>query len=529
MGIKDNILKHLNDHALGKARIFYFFYEAITRSLPRYLGLYYKHTLLLSPRQVAILLSARYFTLLFGSPFLGSIADKMNRYRNVLIITLLAFLTTYIMVPLVEPVDNFHCMDHVYNHSLSAKSFKHETVNTNVHVHTYLNELKTDSLGDNHYHGNLMYDLFYTWPFDTWEYLETDRITRKVFITLLIVTIIGEFFASPAETFADLYTLQSLGKDTKKFGLQIIPGLVGLLIISLTFSILTNTNVDLKDDFCHMGHVINYSPFLFVIYFMLFICIVVGFFFKYTRSYDSRQTEDRCCCRCNFLSTLLVLIKTPTYAAYAVAVVFSGMAVGIKDLYIYHYITEIGGPLYMLPIVIIVHFVSRMVALVLSPMLLEKYGHIYIISAGLLINGITFVAYSVIENPWLVFLVEPFEGVSQLSWVAIVTYAGSPAKIGASIQGVVHGFYRGLGIAIGFIVVSVLILKYGYLALFLALGIIYFLVFGFYLGVTHAFPKKETIAEEYGGYMIVQEQDEDHSGDEKVGYEYEKLDTSFLE
>ena len=44
---------------------------------------------------------------------LGSIADKLNRFRNILIVTLLALLLTYLVVPIVEPIDGFNCLEHM--------------------------------------------------------------------------------------------------------------------------------------------------------------------------------------------------------------------------------------------------------------------------------------------------------------------------------------------------------------------------------------------------------------------------------
>lgn len=118
MGIKDTLIELNEQNPLHKAKVFYFIFDAVVKTLPRYLGMYYKHTLLLSPHQVAILLSVRPFTLIFGSPFLGGIADKTNKFRHVILISLVTLLVTYILVPLVEPAEGFNCQEHVhFNHS----------------------------------------------------------------------------------------------------------------------------------------------------------------------------------------------------------------------------------------------------------------------------------------------------------------------------------------------------------------------------------------------------------------------------
>ena len=302
-----------------------------------------------------------------------------------------------------------NCKHHLGGRQLSAKNFtthynvSHKSGGFHVTIHRYNSEVKTD-----HYHGNLMYDLFYTWPLDTWEYQKTDDITQTIFITLLIITVVGEFIASPSETFADVYTLQTLAnKDRDKFGLQLIPGLVGWLTISISFAVATNLNVDLKDDLCHMGHVINFSSYMYVFYAMIFICMLVALTFKYNEKIAHGEELPRCG-QCNLFAALPVLAKTPAYAAFAFVVVFCGIGAGVKQLYIYHYVSELGGSLVMLPIVTVVHFLSNLCALLLSPMLLQKYGSVKIIYTGLLANAVTFVVYAVMEKPGLVFLVETF-------------------------------------------------------------------------------------------------------------------------
>lgn len=119
-------------------------------------------------------------------------------------------------------------------------------------------------------------------------------------------------------------------------------------------------------------------------------------------------------------------------------------------------------------------------------------------------QAVTFVVYSVIENPLLVFLVEPFDGITgQLCWVAIVTYVGTPSKIGAALQGLTHGLYRGFGMSLGYLLVSVMILHYGYVVFFLGMGLLFFFVLGFFITVTLMYPSEESIAEQYNQYHLL--------------------------
>ncbi|XP_066921684.1 major facilitator superfamily domain-containing protein 6-like isoform X2 [Clytia hemisphaerica] len=551
MGIKETLSDINADHPLHKAKAFYFLFDAAIKTLPRHLGMYYKHTLLLSPHQVAMLLSVRPFLLIFGSPVLGGIADKTNKFRHVMLISLLTFLVTYVLVPLVEPVEGFNCKEHVhFNHSanhinISTPVFHklHKQIVSNgarvkVEVHKYYQMVNEEGTNNHQYDGNLMQDLYYTWPFDMYEYELTDDITQKVFNVILLITIFGEFFASPSETFADLYTLRALGSNHNRYGWQIISGLFGFFIVSIAFAASSDIRLQLKDDFCHVGHVINYSPYLFVVYGLVGACILIAATFQYRLfpKPTAPRKDDGCNCDCNFIKALPVLAETPAYTAYAIAVIFCGFACGVKQLYIYHYLTELGGPHQLIFVVLSVHFISGFLALLASPYLLERFGASNLIAGGLLLNGISFVVYSLIKNPWLILIVEPFHGLCQeLSWVAIVTYAGAPPQIGAALQGTVHGLHKGLGLALGYYAVCVLILKFGYVGFFLATGLLFFVVFGFYLFVIRMYPKEESIADSYSCYSKIHQQDVDSDGEETVemfqkgDYNNETLDRSFLE
>jgi len=209
-------------------------------------------------------------------------------------------------------------------------------------------------------------------------------------------------------------------------------------------------------------------------------------------------------------------MKTPSHAAFAIIVVFCGFSVSTRTLFIYSYIRDLGGNTVLMIVCTAVHMFSNSIALLMSPSLLQRYGHENLISAGLIINALTFIAYSVIEDPWLTLIVEPFDGIcNSLVWVSIITYVGAPPRIGAALQGLTHGLYRGLGVAIGYFVASIFILKFGYTALFVGLGVLYFFLFGGYIAVLHVWPTC-TISEEYTNYALLFQQDDEASEEREI-------------
>lgn len=512
MTTKDKIANMIDKNPLAKAKIMYFFYEAISKSLPGYLASYYKHTLLLAPHQVSILVAARYFAVLFGSPVLGSIADRLGRPRNILIVTLLALLATYLIVPIVEPIDGFNCKEHLHKHPIKNYSILTKASDASGGLYTaHPDPLK------GHYHNELMFGLFYSWPFEAWEYEETDGITKKVFVTLLVVTLVGEFFASPSETFIDLYTLQTLKSERDRLGLQILPGVFGWMIVSTVFIFLQSIQQSsYNKDFCLVGRVVDSTPYLFVVYGMILVCLLIALMLQYNTDRTKEETDLKdlhCSCvnlrQAKCLKALSILFSKPAYVAIAIAAIFSGFGSGTKTLFIYSYIKDLGGSPILFFAILAVDFVSNVIALILSPWLIKKCGHENLIAAGLFINGITFVTYSMIDDPTLVMIVEPFDGIcNSLAWVSLLTYVGCPPQIGAALQGLIHGLYRGLGVAIGYFIVSVFILKFGYLALFIGLGLTYFIVLCGFICVTNIWPAP-TIADEYTRYSLLLDNPDD--------------------
>ena len=210
------------------------------------------------------------------------------------------------------------------------------------------------------------------------------------------------------------------------------------------------------------------------------------------------------------------MCRSPSYIAFAFVVIFSGFSNATRTLFIYTYLRDLGGTTVLIIVISAVHMVSNTLALLLSPQLLNRFGHESLMAAGLFTNAITFFVYALIEKPWWVLLVEPFNGIcNALAWVAIVTYVGAPPDIGAALQGLTHGLYRGLGVAVGYFFVSKCILEFGYLALFVGLGLVYMFLFGGYVTVLHYWPCP-TISDEYTNYARLFEDDdmEDAEGEE---------------
>ena len=583
MGLKE-FYSSINMDLL-KAKAFYFFFIGAMGTLGPYLFLYYKHTLLLSPKQTIILFTVRSLCLLVASPLLGTIADKLNRFRNILLICLAGYLVTYAAVALVDPIEGFNCKSREHADQIMARldklanvpvisknqtikpvstttvrprvnqagdvlddSYNFETKASNsekMDFHFFQRELDDSleksrnlknqhpdvrsilhsdgrkrrnarqlSMDENYYHGGFLEDSLYSWPFSKSEYKVTGYLTRPLFITILIITLLGELIASPANTFADVYTLQTLGPEqSHEYGNQIITGVIGQGIMSGILISLTHFKFMEEEAPCLKGSVLNDKPFFYAFFVCIAASLSIASFFHFHR-YKEHIDENgkgkfKKVFKCKVFEAIGPLLSNTSHATFLFVILICGVGDGVKSAFLYTYLNELGGEhKHLLPVVTGVHIASHIVFLTLSSMLLRKFGHVKIIYAGLLTYALSFVLYSIIDNAWLVLIAEPFDGLArQLTRVAIITYVGSPPEVGAALQGSTHGIYIGLGISIGGFLFGLLVFKFGYVSVFISLGMSFLLIFALYLGVNHFSDPSTTVAETFTEYFSVPEGD----------------------
>ena len=121
-----------------------------------------------------------------------------------------------------------------------------------------------------------------------------------------------------------------------------------------------------------------------------------------------------------------------------------------------------------------------------------------LVTAGVLVYALSFIVYGIVDDPTWVFLIEPLDGIArQLARVAIISYIGSPPEIGAALQGLTHAIYLGLGAGIGTFICGYLVHQYGYIMVFIIMGALYLIGFGFCLAVNHFLPYEKTIYESF--------------------------------
>jgi MFS family permease len=281
-------------------KLFYFFFFAAYGALFPLLALYFKQ-LGMNPTQSGMLVGFRPFVEFFSAPLWGGLADRWKRGKTLLMIALLSWILFTISIAFVRPktegcvVWNNSTTSFVHYHSLEKpvghvpllhgdggmKHVDEEGFNANqlsfgkspVSLNSSRNlHLNVDGLGEQNIkdlvtprHTNVVY--------------HQERI-NQVFIVLLVIIIVGEFFCAPAISLADTAVLSHLSNEevhgSSSYGRQRMFGSVGWGLSMLLIGIvLDQTSVYHSHPCGHMAkreknYIISFAVFT---VFMSFACL----------------------------------------------------------------------------------------------------------------------------------------------------------------------------------------------------------------------------------------------------------------
>lgn len=467
------------DKKLLVSKLFYLFFFSAFGCVAPYLALYFKQ-IFISPRQLGIIVSVRSFVQFIFAPILSSLAERYNKRLLVILIALLAYTACYVTIPFIPsdekpPACRPRAMpkqdgdDIALNTSAPLSSFsKLNEISMSV------NPPRSDE-GEDYYY--LPWSLFYAPPVDkkksernqnSVKLSATDvnkhlSDTSPLYLSILLVVITGYIFGSPAQTLADIATLQSLGADRMhEYGRQALFGSVGYGLVSF---IVGASVSELKTRNPCSGAVdTNYLPCFICFGVLMIICffVSIGFRFRGTGKDNSKKSsggKERKNSM-HFESVVFILI-----------VFFCGSASGFIGTFLLWHIHELGGAQLLFSFVSLFNSSAEVLIYHISHRLVTALGYCRVIYLGLICYGIRFFYYSYCERPWLFLPIELIHGITSAAvWSAFVYYVSNDTGNTTTLQGVVNGVYGGLGYAAGGLVGGILVHELGTSAAFLMFG-----------------------------------------------------------
>ncbi|KAM6893470.1 major facilitator superfamily domain-containing protein 6-A-like [Xenentodon cancila] len=546
----------INSHLLI-SKVFYFFFYAAYGSLHPLLAVYYKQ-LGMSASRSGLLVGIRYFIEFCSAPFWGIVADRFRKGKAVLLFSVLCWLvfnsgigfvkpaemkcevvgastTTVAPVTTARPLANVTHQSNSTNHTRSRRSFPglpelpkvlhfsfsgaHRykrsanstsalflsantsglTPNSTVQTSTTSTTTTTSPAPTHMKEHQIIYN--------------QDQV-EKIFLLILLVIIVGEFFSAPAVTIVDTVTLQYLGKARDRYGLQRMWGSLGWGLAMLLVGIWidhTHIKPQIEGDGCvppdYRLH--NYQIAFIVFGVLMGVAFIVATQFYFEKGGDYQQepsevVEGPAGPQTSPESTssdqtpispeatqefhygdLLRLLCTMRYSSVLFVAWFMGFGYGFVFSFLYWHLEDLKGTTTLFGVCSVLSHISELAAYFTSHKFIELAGHVRVLYIGLACNTARYLYISYLENAWIVLPMEILQGVTHASvWAACISFlsAAVPPALRTSAQGILQGLHLGLGRGCGAMVGGVFVSYFGAAATFRGIGmasLVILLIFSF--------------------------------------------------
>ncbi|XP_051478914.1 major facilitator superfamily domain-containing protein 6 isoform X1 [Apus apus] len=554
--LEKHCVKINNDLLISK--VFYFFFYSAYGSLYPLLPVYYKQ-LGMTPGQSGLLVGIRYFIEFCSAPFWGVVADRFKKGKIVLLFSLLCWVLFNLGIGFVRPA-TLRCVPkglppaHPTNASsllttalqnasmsspvttvstsspkvrgkrdlLTSSPVTLETTGTANPEVTFLLATQSNDVAlvlENSTHlisknataspalpGNVTPSTSPAaittkpMPSDQAVLVYDQQEVEAIFLLILLVVIIGEFFSASSVTIVDTVTLQYLGKHRDRYGLQRMWGSLGwgLAMLSVGIGIdYTHTEVVIEGQGCKAPEYKNYRIVFIVFGVLMTMALIVAtqfrFHYAHFKQDENKRKEaeisqvDRSASNESSDNTptsmsqsqsfsfwdLIKLLCSIQYGSVLFVAWFMGFGYGFVFTFLYWHLEDLNGTTTLFGVCSVLSHVSELTAYFFSHKLIELVGHIRVLYIGLACNTARYIYISYLENAWTVLPMEVLQGVTHAAiWAACISYlsAAVPPELRTSAQGILQGLHLGLGRGCGAMIGGVLVNYFGPAATFRGIG-----------------------------------------------------------
>eukprot|EP00112_Aurelia_sp_Birch-Aquarium-sp1_P007186 Seg1783.5 transcript_id=Seg1783.5/GoldUCD/mRNA.D3Y31 product="Major facilitator superfamily domain-containing protein 6" protein_id=Seg1783.5/GoldUCD/D3Y31 len=412
------------------SKLFYLFFWSAYGSFFPLLGVYFKQ-IGMNPTQSGILVGCRPLIEFISAPSMGSLADRLNIRKIMLLFNLLCWMSFVFPFAFIKPSDNT-----CHRYLMLSKNLTELVTQETSEVQQLLKSNNPEEPRIiPHRKGIVVF---------------SEESIHNVFWLLLFLTLIGEFFACPATTLADTATLNYLGEDKEKYGRQRMFGSVGwgsaMLIVGLVIDSMPSyvvCGVTISKDY-------TYSFYFFLGYMIIAFGVSTRFTFTNEQEGDLIRATPKDVVRIFFQTKYIIVIFVAFYA---------GLGMGLARVFLFWHLEDLGAPPTLFGLSSALDHAAETITYFFTETIIHHIGHVEVICIGLVANVIRFISISYLVNPWLILPLDLLQGFAHAGvWAALTSYLGRAAPPGyrAAVQGILQGFYYGLGRAVGAILGGVL-------------------------------------------------------------------------
>ena len=471
------------------SKAFYTFFYVAVGSLFPYLPVYFKQ-LHLSPHQTGVLIGVRPLIQFLMTPIWGACADRLCKSKVLLLMSVLGWLVSNFSLSLVPDTSRSKFCGSAHTEALGdGVALRQTLVESNTSKRNTPLQLMSVFRAENTSHPNSALSPLYTylslesltkacdkkenvskhwsykgrgkhwndWPLlDTYQDLTQEEEGRgdgavhdgaylpcdsAVFIFLLVVTVVGTMISAPTQMLADTATLQSLNGECHLYGRVRLWGSLGWGVGG--FSVGTAVSLNYRTDSC--GEVfIDYQPCFYVYAAAIALAFLCATQFEFNYSFANLPTEKP------GLAEGLKLFRRPQFCFVMFLAFYCGSATGFIETFLFWYLHELGGGQLLFSTINGLNCLAEVAVFFLTDRLLSTVGHIKVMYLALVCYSVRFFYFYVVVKPWFVLPAELLQGVTTAAfWAACVSYVGLHPGAAHTLQGILNGFYMGLGFATG--------------------------------------------------------------------------------
>ncbi|EJD75580.1 major facilitator superfamily transporter domain-containing protein 6 [Loa loa] len=540
-----HILGYEYQRDLVIARVFYIFYFASFGSLFPLLAIYFKQ-LGMNASQAGILLGTRPLVEFAARPFWSSFANKFRKGKLLLEFSLASFIVSTLAIGFVQPLTPY-CVVKPIN--VTTKCFylepagqiiqggalgylkkateigrkKRDTspiLETIIDLSSYNKEddvvpglsplaLTKDKVCN---YDEDLYGVLVSPPHSTRVYRKP--AVEQVFLLLLLLVILGEFFSSPSLALADSVTLTYVSDNPKQFGIIRLFGSFGWGLAMFIMGIGLDYSETFRNHPCPTKNTTekNYTL-CFIAYslFMLLQCLLFRF--------GNEQRPDEAACtvietrideiapavaekarvrqlqldhsegNAQWIPTIKALFRGHA-AFYLLAVTTIGFGAGIIFAFLFWHLQDFGGSPILFGFASVVNHGTEIAAHFYCFQLINKFGHIKLINICLLANVIRFFIISLLTNPWMVLPLQALQGLTlATTWASASSYISliAPSQLKRTAQTLLMLLYHGIGKGFGSIIGGCIIKSAGTRLTFQIYSIIAVIILSIHYGMNRLF------------------------------------------
>lgn len=331
---------------------------------------------------------------------------------------------------------------------------------------------------------------------------------QTIFITLLVIVFLGEFIAAPAPMLTDSGTLSILSGREHEYGRQRLFGSIGWGIGSLlSGAVVTAFNS------CPFEDSINYVPCFYVFAASMILDFFVGLFFRFPSAPPKHETTTES----EFWRGVKIFYNLKN-GAFIFTLLFLGFSHSLQLSFLFWFLQDIGGTPILFTLIVAVNCLSEVVMFFMATYFVQRIGHDAVLYTGLICYGLRFLLYSYLKEPWWVLPLEALQGFTYGGvWTASVAYVGPQPGSGATIQGIIHGVYWGLGMAVGGVLGGTMVHVMGARMTFRLESVLSFVILVLFFAVNNFYEKSNWYSQ-----IPSEPQDQETGGQENDEGDHEK-------